>query len=316
MTVATSRTSSPDAEPGRLRQKLWLVALSIGFASLQVSADASGEPIASENVRGSISLADPSRQYVDVEGRPLPFATEDEILDFLKNAAIVEQRAAPKGINKIQRLTLQRGPLRVYAAFRDVEISVSRHRLPNGRVTPNAKDSYRFDPAAYWVSRLLGLDAVPPAVLRRHRGRRGSLQLWIGNVIDETDRVERDVAPHPVLWHWQGAMRQVFDNLIANYDRNQTNILMDPETWRVWLIDHGRAFLTDGRLLQPQAITGCERELFERLRELDEETAREHLDEYLDRYEIKALLRRRDEIVERLDARIAELGESSVLFDL
>ena len=36
---------------------------------------------------------------------------------------------------------------------------------------------------------------------------------------------------------------RVFDELIANTDRNQGNMLIDKQ-WKLWLIDHTRGFRT------------------------------------------------------------------------
>ena len=47
--------------------------------------------------------------------------------------------------------------------------------------------------------------------------------------------------PEAVEWAKQVCRQRVFDNLIANIDRNAGNILVDGE-WNLILIDHSRAF--------------------------------------------------------------------------
>ena len=264
----------------------------------------------------ALDLGDLSRQYVDVEGRPLAMTSDAQITRFLETAEIVDEEVAEKGINNILRVTLQKNGVRVYGAFRSVDESKQRYRLPNRRVVPMARDSYRFEPAAYRLSRLIDMPTVPPAVLRRHKGESGSLQLWIGNVEDEQWRRDGNEDGPVVLRLRQTYLRHLFDNLIANYDRNQGNILIDPETRRVWLIDHSRAFLAEGDLLQPDLITHCDRQVFERLRSLDDKTLKKELGPFLSSFEIKAIAKRKKQIVATLEQRIEELGAEAVLFDL
>ncbi len=264
----------------------------------------------------TLDLSDMSRQYVDIDGKSLTFRSDDEIMAFLENAEIVDEEVAKKGINNILRLTLQRNGVRAYGAFRSVDISKQRYRLPNRRVVPMARDSYRFVPAAYRLSRLIGLPSVPPAVIRSYKGVPGSLQLWIGNVEDEQWRRDGNEDGPVVLRLRQTYLRHVFDNLIANYDRNQGNILIDPDTRRVWLIDHSRAFLAENRLLEPDLITHCDRQVFEQLRGLDAKTLKRELEPFLSVFEIKAIANRREQIVSKLEKRINELGAEGVLFDL
>jgi hypothetical protein len=191
-----------------------------------------------------------------------------------------------------------------------------RQRLKSGTVVMNFRDSYIFEPAAYELSRLLGLDNVPPAILRKLRGKRGSLQAWVENAMNETSRVSDNItAPDKVLWSKQMWNMRVFDNLIYNTDRNQGNILYDGD-WKLWLIDHGRAFRREKKLRTPALVVQCGRKLWEKLKSLDEETVRERLKKFLRSSEIKALLRRRDILVEHIQKLIEERGENKVLFTL
>ena len=50
-------------------------------------------------------------------------------------------------------------------------------------------------------------------------------------------------------WNAQLHILRVFDELIANTDRNQGNMLIDSR-WKLWLIDHSRAFRTSSDLQQ------------------------------------------------------------------
>jgi hypothetical protein len=104
-------------------------------------------------------------------------------------------------------------------------------------------------------------------------------------------------------------MMQLFDQLIANVDRNMGNIVYTKD-WRLWPIDHTRAFRKNTELKTPSYITRCDRQVFERLKTLDRDTLKREVGKWLDDGQIKSLLARRDAIVKKLDA----LGPSA-LFD-
>ena len=53
------------------------------------------------------------------------------------------------------------------------------------------QDSYLNNKAAYELSRVMGIDNVPPVVIRRVGDKEGSVQLWIESTYDETERRRR-----------------------------------------------------------------------------------------------------------------------------
>ena len=251
------------------------------------------------------------------DGSRLPFRTDDEVVAFLKTADIKAEGRTEKGVNRPLRVRLEKDGVAVDAVFRAVDEVKQRYRSQSGRFFKVFKDSYRFEPAAYELSRYLGLDAVPPAVRRDFRGDSGSLQLWVHGVFDEDSRREDELdPPNPVSWVRQGTMRRVFDNLIGNFDRNQGNILIEKDSWQVWLIDHTRAFFEEEDLLTPDQINQCEREFYRRLKEADLDEVRALLDPHLTEYELKALEVRWRKLVDHFDAKIAARSEQAVLFDL
>jgi hypothetical protein len=107
----------------------------------------------------------------------------------------------------------------------------------------------------------------------------------------------------------------VFDELIQNRDRNAGNILWSSD-WRLWMIDHTRAFRLGKELRQPKALTICDRALLERMRELTRPALAEAVGKSLTKAEMDALLSRRDLIVTLFDERIAALGQGAVLIAL
>src|SRR5262249_25689591 len=99
------------------------------------------------------------------------------------------------------------------------------------------------------------------------------------------------------------------DQLIYNVDRNLGNLLITKD-WRVWPIDHTRAFRRVNTLRKPQNVTNCDRQVLERMKQLERESLKKLLRDYLSDFEIKDLLARRDAIVRIFDS----LGPSA-LFD-
>ncbi len=254
--------------------------------------------------------------WLDPEGKPLPFSSDEEVMEFLRTARVIRSEEIPVGITRPLKIVLEKDGVRMHAIFRDVNMDNPRQRLKSGTVVMNFRDSYIFEPAAYELSRLLGLDNVPPAILRKLRGKRGSLQAWVENATNETSRVSDNItAPDKMLWSKQMWNMRVFDNLIYNTDRNQGNILYDGD-WKLWLIDHGRAFRREKELRNPKLIVKCGHKLWEKLKSLDEQVVRERLKKFLRSSEIKALLRRRDILVEHIQKLIEERGENKVLFTL
>jgi hypothetical protein len=252
----------------------------------------------------------------DVEGHQLPFASLEEIEHFLETADIVSNEAIPTGRSGPRKLVLEQNGVRAAAGFNAVEKVVRGVTRHHGVTLSDFHDSYLFNCAAYRLDRLLGLDRVPPTVPREVEGTPGSVSLWIENTIMESDRADRDLQPpDPFRWNQQKKIMVVFDNLIGNLDRNQGNILID-RTWRLWLIDHTRAFIATPELTTPEAVNRCERGLYRALEQLDPEAVRRELSPFVTGPQIDAVLARRTLILERLQHEIDRFGESVVLFEV
>ncbi len=251
--------------------------------------------------------------WLDPEGKPLPFTSDEEVMEFLRTARVVRSEEIPQGTTHPLKIVLEKDGVRMHAIFRYVNKNNPMQRLRDGTVVVNFRDSYIFEPAAYELSRLLGLDNVPPVILRKLQRKSGSLQAWLENAMTEKSRVSDNItAPDKVLWSKQRWNMRVFDTLIYNTDRNQGNILYDGD-WKVWLIDHTRAFRLEKELRNPKLVVKCGRKLREKLKSLDEKVVRERLKKFLRSSEIKALMRRRDKLVEHIQKLIQERGDN-VLF--
>ncbi len=258
----------------------------------------------------------PRHVWLGPDGKPLPFKNDAEILDFLRTANVIADKGIPQGITGPRRLLLEKDGVRAEAVWREVNEEKMSERLASGQTEAFFRDSYIFEPAAYELSRLLGMDNVPPATLRRYKGNEGSIQMWVEQATTEMDRVKKKSQPPDVIhWSKQTHVMNLWDQLVYNTDRNQGNILVTPD-WKMWFIDHTRAFRRMDYLLDQSKIRQCDRIMFEKLKVLDGKTLHEHLDPYLRKIEIEALLKRRDLVIKKLNQFIAEKGENRVLFTL
>ena len=248
--------------------------------------------------------------YIGPDGEPLPFENDEAIVDFLRTADIIERTEIDTGINQTWKLLMDKDGVRAHAIFREVDFVEENHRV--GPIFfLFFRDSYIFDCAAYEMAVLLGMDNVPPAILRRVERTDGSVQLWI----EGTHRV--DAAdfhpPGAVAWARQLWTMSLFDALIYNVDRNSGNLMADDD-YKLWLIDHGRGFQRKSDLLNIDQVPMVDRRIWERLRDLDEATIRAAMGDYLASEEVAYLLERHRKLVEHINKRIEELGELSVLF--
>lgn len=255
------------------------------------------------------------RQWLGPDGESLPFASDEELRRFLTEATVVSMDDIPVGITRPKRLVLEKDGVRARAAFRHVDFVTDRYRLSSGKMVLFFRDSFINEVAAYELARLMGLDNVPPAVLRQVRREKGSVQIWVEQAMTEQGRREDGVAPPDRLrFNRQFFEMRVFDNLIHNIDRNQGNILFDRD-WRLWMIDHTRAFARDKRLSAPDDVVQLSRRFWERLQTVADADIERTLEPYLNPAEIQALLVRRRHLIEAIEQRIAARTEARVLFD-
>ncbi len=248
--------------------------------------------------------------YLGPDGEPLPFNNDEEIVDFLSTAEILERTRIDEGINRTWKLLMEKDGVRAHAIFREVDITEK-----NKRVGPIFflffRDSYIFDCAAYEMAVLLGMDNVPPAVLSTVNRTPGSVQLWVEGA-HKIDTIDFD-PPIALDWVHQMATMYLFDALIYNVDRHKGNLMIDDD-YKLWLIDHGRAFQRKSDPYTIDQVQTVDRRIWERLRELDEATITEAMGDYLDSAEVAALMARHRKLVDHINKRIEELGEERVLF--
>jgi hypothetical protein len=255
-----------------------------------------------------------NRVWLDSEGKALPFKSGEEIEEFLLTANVVSGEKILSGITQPLKVLLEKDGVRSYAVFRYVDLFQDEWRGERGMVRKNFRDSCYFEIAAYKLSKMLGLDCVPPVVLRKVQGQEGSLQIWVEYTITEKMRQDHKIdPPNQSSWRMQHEAMALFDNLIFNDDRNDGNVLIDP-TWRLRWIDHTRAFRAFSQLSNFDEIHQIEEGMWKRLCDLDEEEVKERLHDCLRSTEISTLLKRRDLLVTKIQNLIDERGEEEVLF--
>lgn len=232
-----------------------------------------------------------------------PALSDEEKEQFLKEARVESTRQIGKGVTGALRATLTDGTLTHDAQIQTID--QRRNTGPARRgVELNFRDSWTFNIAAYRLDRLLGLHLVPVSVERRYRNKTGAFTWWIDDVMmDEGERLKKKIEPpSPRRFNDMMTLVRLFDQLIYNVDRNMGNILYTTD-WRVWAIDHTRAFRLHRDLRTPAHITRCDRAVFEALKRLDTETLERELGRWLTGWERDAILDRRDAIVKLLEAR-------------
>lgn len=236
--------------------------------------------------------------------------SDDQIEAFLRDAKVVKTKSIGKGVTGTLRATMTDGTLTHDAQIQQVEEKKTQFEAA-GAAEFNFEDSWRFNVAAYRVDRLIGLQMVPVTVSRKWKSAPAAFTWWIDDVMmDEGKRLkDKTQPPDSGLWNEQMQMVRVFDQLIYNVDRNMGNLLIG-KTWRVWAIDHTRAFRTQNTLKTPANVTRCDRQVVERLKQLNKDGLKKSIGEFVTEYQINGLLARRDKIVE-----IFEKAGPSAVFD-
>ena len=247
---------------------------------------------------------------------PAPALSAAEMEAFLLDAELTDIRDVGTGVTGSQRATASDGRLTHDVHIQSVDISRSRFIAAGARVELNFRDSYLYNIAAYRLAVLLGIDNVPMSVLRGIDGRRAAVTWWVDDVaMTEGERSEqRTMGPEPARTSRQFYTQYVFDELIQNRDRNPGNMLWTTD-WKMWLIDHTRAFRQDVELTEPERLTRIGRELLDNLRGLTPEAVEAALGDVLSRGERSSVMRRRDLLLQHFDDRIARFGERGVVMD-
>ncbi|MGB9907026.1 MAG: hypothetical protein ACPLRR_06545 [Candidatus Saccharicenans sp.] len=232
---------------------------------------------------------------------------EREVMEkYLKKARVVQIiKGAAGGRTAPWIVELSDGRLKQQAIFKFIN-------RPRPTMLP---DSYRYELAAYRLSKLLGLGLVPAMVERTIEGRPGSLQLMITGTMTEDYRANQGLEP-PDRQAFEQALAEIliFENLVYDQCLDGTDILIQKTSWRVWRIDFSEAFAPVEELLPDCPIRRCSRSLYDSLKKLDEASVKSALGSYLSQAELAALLKRKQLVVKKIEELIAEQGEEAIIF--
>lgn len=220
----------------------------------------------------------------------------------LATAAVMSLEAVPIGVTKPQRGTFAPGGPAARFAWKP---------LPPSRRS-GYSESYKAEIAAYALDRLLGMCMVPPVVERTIEGQVGAAVYWIENTTGwNKDKPAQGPEPE---WSKQISRMKLFDQLIANIDRNQGNLLYDHD-WHLFLIDHSRAFTSRTSADGIAAINTVDRSLWTRIDALTADDISRVLGAWLSPVEQQALLKRRDRMRAAIEKLVQQKGASRVFLE-
>lgn len=243
--------------------------------------------------------------------RTFPGTVEEEsqmrsLENFLRKAAVIAVepdiiggRTAPWIV------TLVEGTVKRRAIFKYID-------SPRPSLVPS---SYKYELAAYELTKLLGIEIVPPVIEREVNGRIGSLQVFLENCRNLKDTERKKLEP-PDPQALADAIEEVrvFENLTYDECQNKSDMLIHMDTWKICRVDFADAFSSSPELIPDCDIVRCSRRLYQGLLQLSEETVKSSLAPYLNPDEINALIARKNLIVGKIKALIEAKGEDAVLF--
>lgn len=175
------------------------------------------------------------------------------------------------------------------------------------------RDSYLHEVAAYRLDRALDLHMVPVSVVREIKTP-GALIEWVDSARSVEDlRAENDLRLDSRALLDQQAVMAVFDALISNSDRKESDQLVTADGG-LHLIDHSRAFQTLTELPEEFVAHPCRlpKDLEKRLAKLEAKPLTVLFEGLLDEEQIRAVLERRDRILDKIAADRETLGETAV----
>lgn len=268
----------------------WVLGIGVAFVSVAPSAHQVAQPAVAPTATASAAVC----AYTWV-------GHEEAIEQYMLDAPVQKLEAVPIGVTKPQRAVFEPGGLVRRAAWKPL--------APSYR--GGFRESYKAEIAAYKLDRLLDLRMVPPVIERKISRVTGAMVLWIENT-HPWDVKQPPVSPDPEWSHRVSRMR-LFDQLVANTDRNAGNLLYDDD-WHLFLIDHSRAF-TERKDLKGLAVPArIDRKFWNRIDALTAEELETALSGWLSKGELAAMLARREKMREQVKSMVATRGESAVFF--
>ncbi len=189
----------------------------------------------------SYSLAQLTAQEIAEREKWEKFLIEAEVTEFSQP---LDPREA---VTEPWKLKLEKDGVIRYGWWKNVE------GRPKGYL-----DDWKWEIAAYQLDKLLELNMIPPYVEKRFQGDRGVVSLEPEYMMLMREKQKKNIkCPRRYVISYNKAtyLMIAWDNLIANEDRNEGDILIT-EDWRLILIDHSRSFRTTKKFTKKLIKTG------------------------------------------------------------
>jgi hypothetical protein len=237
-----------------------------------------------EDKRMHVQYADPLERSALEQGdadEPYPL-TEPELVAALEQAAVAAVERTAGGT-----------PWPVTLSIDDVTVSAVF-------VPRSAGSTADLELAAAALDDLIGTALVPPTVARTIEGEDGALQLRYPRAVTETQRAARQLGFGWCPIEPQFDLMRTFDLLTYNRGRTGDNVIYRNDLSDLVLTDHRNAFGTERALPSNIDLTelAMPPALIAELRKLDAPTLTKALGPSLDARRIRALLARRDQLLE------------------
>ncbi len=186
---------------------------------------------------GEPQAASPSPGAGHPDAQEAPALTFEDTLEILAHGRMALQGLLPYSSNYSFLATVCLDGVELLAVYKPRHGETPLWDFPPGTLCLR-------EVAAFWVSRALGWDLVPPTVLRSQAPRGlGSLQLFIPH----DPQVHYFAVQEDARFALAFRRTALFDYVVNNADRKSGHCLVDEEG-RLWLIDHGICFHHEPKL--------------------------------------------------------------------
>ena len=224
--------------------------------------------------------------------------SEEQIRDFLRTATVIAKEETEYGITKPYKITMQKDGKTIKGIFKYEDTRPNNH-VGRWKRDDNYADRYQYEVAAYELDRMLNIGLVPISVERVVENKSGVVSLWIDGLISELKINEEKIAINQYCdLKDQQNMLDIFDFLIRNTDRNQSNTLFSESDGQVWFIDHSRSFGSSTR--RPDLLKKSKMRLTNRFKMALDRLSRDELEAlrpWLHKKQIKAIWIRRNKLI-------------------
>ena len=161
--------------------------------------------------------------------------TGERVAALLGRGTIEPVGLLPGASNETFLCTIADGEIETYVVYKPRDGETPLWDFPDGTL-------YRREMAAAVVSRALGWDFVPPTVVRDGPFGVGMVQLFVDH--EPSEHYLTLEAAHREVFRRVAA----FDVVINNADRKSGHCLLQRETGRIFVVDHGVTFHTQPKL--------------------------------------------------------------------